>query len=158
MRVEPADRDEEHLAVVAELFSAGDARSPWRPLSVGWRCPPATPANGGGDRRRAGSRMIPIEQRLELNAEFIVLLRRLTIWFASGRREQRRCRAAMRACCCALTPSPEKPKLPPVGSDSDRTLTPLPNVCEPENDIDIGVAFGALIRGRSRRKPARPNP
>src|SRR6266496_3471768 len=50
-------------------------------------------------------------------------------------------RAALRASCCGLPPSPEKPDARLVGRASVLTDTPLPNVCGPEKDIDMGVAF-----------------
>jgi hypothetical protein len=118
--------------------------------------PPVTPVNAVVIADEPEPCRIGFSRTLEVSAVCIVCWAAPTIWFESG--SVRSCdRAAARASCVALPPSPENPKLPPVGSDSERTETPLPNVCEPENDIDIGVAFGALSPTTlSARRPPQP--
>src|SRR6266545_277802 len=100
--------------------------------------------------------MIGLISTLEFSATCIVPCAAETIWFESGS-VSNAARALARAICTGDTPSPEKPKLPPVGSASERTVTPLPNVCEPENDIDIGVALAAFSPTTlSQSRPAQP--
>src|SRR6266511_5860196 len=90
--------------------------------------------------------MIGLMSPLERIALIAVPCPACTIWFESSAVEIA-VRAAARAACAALgapAGSPVKPKLPLVGIDSILDTAPLPNVCEPENDIASGVALGAL--------------
>src|SRR4030095_447488 len=118
--------------------------------------PPVTPVNGTVIAAVPAPWMIGLISWLDVSATCIVCCAELTIMFESGSVSSV-WRDAMRATCVGLPPSPEKPKFPPVGTDSDRTLTPLPNVCEPENDIVIGVEFGEFIPFvTSARRPPQP--
>ncbi len=95
-----------------------------------------------------------------LNANPIEPWVAVTIWFASFRfriAERAFMRAAVWALGVPVTVSPLNPNEPPVGSDSDRTVTPLPNTCAPENDIDIGGAPAVfMLLTTSPSRPAHP--